>query len=381
MPTLRTKTRLTAILTVLALILAAGFYARAQQPYQLAPMDEARRDRAVAVGGGKYHVLPATLATTQWGWLDPAEPPKVTVNSGDTVAVETMMHAHNAIQPGSTMDDIVKLRLANPGGGPHSVTGPVFVNGAEPGDTLEIRIKKIVPKAFATNFHLPGLQFPTVGQLAPEFPTGFVRYFYLDWDKRQTEFKPGVIIDLQPFPGTIAVGPDPNEPKEKAGPPIKDAKGRTSTLRPWKNGSNMDLNELQEGSTLYLPVFHKGALLWTGDSHCRQGNGEVSLTALECAYREIVLQTVVRKDLKLEWPRAETATHWIMMGFDEDLNEAMKIAVRETVSFLATQKLVAMSRDEAYALTSMVGDCRVTQVVDIRKGVHCMIPKSIFAKK
>jgi acetamidase/formamidase len=208
-----------------------------------------------------------------------------------------------------------------------------------------------------------------------------VRYYYLDWDKKQAEFKPGVVIDLQPFPGTIGVGPDPNEPKEKAGPPIKDARGRTSTLRPWKNGSNIDLNELQEGSTLYLPVFLKGALIWTGDSHCRQGNGEVSLTALECAYREIVLQPIVRKDMKLEWPRAETATHWIVMGFDEDLDEAMKIATREAVSFLAGQKMVPLSRDEAYALTSMVGDCRVTQVVDIRKGVHCMIPKSIFAKK
>jgi acetamidase/formamidase len=381
MPTLRSRKRLVAVLTVLAVSLAAGLYAVAQQPYQLTPVDEAKRDRAVSVAGGTYHVLPATLATTQWGWLDPAEPPKLSINSADTVAIETMMHAHNAIQPGSTIDDLVKLRLANPGGGPHSVTGPIYVNGAEPGDTLEIRIKKIVPKAFGTNFHLPGAQFPTVGQLAPEFPQGFVRYFYLDWDKKQAEFKPGVLIDLQPFPGTIAVGPDPNEPKEKAGPPIKDAKGRTSTLRPWKNGSNMDLNELQEGSTLYLPVFLKGALLWTGDSHCRQGNGEVSLTALECAYREIVLQPIVRKDMKLEWPRAETATHWIVMGFDEDLDEAMKIAVREAVSFLAGQKLAPMSRDEAYALTSMVGDCRVTQVVDIRKGVHCMIPKSIFARK
>ena len=167
--------------------------------------------------------------------------------------------------------------------------------------------------------------------------TGFVRYYYLDWDKRQAEFKPGVMIDLQPFPGIIGVGPDPNEPKEKAGPPIRDAKGRTSTLRPWKNGSNLDINELQEGSTLYLPVFLKGALIWTGDSHCRQGNGEVNLTGLECASREIVLQSIVRKDMKLEWPRAETATHFIMMGFDEDLNEAMKIATRETVSFLAGQ--------------------------------------------
>jgi len=382
MPSIRTKKRLVAVVTVAVVVCAAGLYALAQQPYQLAPMDEAKRDRAVSVGGGKYHVLPATLQTTQWGWLDPAEPPKVTINSGDTVAIETMMHAHNAIQPGTTMDDIVKLRLANPGGGPHSMTGPVYVNNAEPGDTLEIRIKKIVPKAFATNFHLPGAQFPTVGLLAPEFPQGFVRYYYLDLDKKQAEFKPGVVIDLQPFPGTIAVGPDPNEPKEKSGPPIKDAKGRTSTLRPWKNGSNMDLNELQEGSILYLPVFVKGALIWTGDSHCRQGNGEVSLTALECAYREIVLQPIVHKGMKTEWPRAETATHWIMMGFDEDLNEAMKIATREAVSFLATtQKIVPMSRDEAYALTSMVGDCRVTQVVDVRKGVHCMIPKSIFAKK
>ena len=299
MPALKTKKRLAVTLIMLA-VLTVAFYAVAQQPYQLSPMDEAKRDRAVSVGGGKYHVLPATLQTTQWGWLDPSEPPKLTINSGDTVAVETMMHSHNAIQPGTTMDDIVKLRLANPGGGPHSVTGPIYVNGAEPGDVLEIRIKKIVPKAFATNFHLPGAQFPTVGQLAPEFPQGFVRYYYLDLEKKQTEFKPGIAIDLQPFPGTIAVGPDPNEPKEKAGPPIKDAKGRTSTLRPWKNGSNMDLNELQEGSTLYLPVFIKGALVWTGDSHCRQGNGEVSLTALECAYREIVLQPVVRKDMKLE---------------------------------------------------------------------------------
>jgi acetamidase/formamidase len=374
--------RVVVAAAVLALLLGAGLYAIAQQPYQLTPMDESKRDRAVAVPGGKYYVLPATLETTQWGWLDPNEKPKLVINSGDTVAIETMMHAHNAIQPGSTMDDLVKLRLANPGGGPHSVTGPIYVNGAEPGDTLEIRIKKITPKAFATNFHLPGKQFPTVGLLAPEFPDGFVRYYYLDWEKRQTEFKPGIIIDLQPFPGTFAVGPDPNEPKEKAGPPIKDAKGRTSTLRPWKNGSNMDLNELQEGSTLYLPVFHRGALLWTGDSHCRQGNGEVNLTALECSYREIIIQPIVRKDLKIEWPQAETNTHWILMGFDESLDEAMKIAARNAVKFLSEQqKLVPMSRDEAYALVSMVGDCRVTQVVDIRKGVHCMIPKSIFVKK
>jgi acetamidase/formamidase len=330
---------------------------------------------------GKHYKLPATLETVQWGWLDPNEPPKLKVNSGDTISVETMMHAHDAIQPGKTIDEIVKLRLANPGGGPHSITGPIWVNGVEPGDTLEVRILKIVPKGVGTNFHLPGTQFPTVGLLASDFPTGFVRFYKLDWAKRQTEFKPGIVLDLKPFPGILAVGVDPDEPKEKAGPPIKDAKGRTSTLRPWKNGSNLDVNELQAGSSLFLPVFLRGGLIWTGDSHCRQGNGEVNLTALECSFREIELQPIVHKGMKLEWPRAETATHWITMGFDEDLTQAMKIATQEAVSFLATQTKVPMSRDEAYALTSMVVDCRVTQVVDIRKGVHCLIPKSIFVKK
>jgi acetamidase/formamidase len=334
-----------------------------------------------AAPGGKHHVLAATKETVQWGWLDPTEKPKLTVDSGDTVSVETLYHSMDQIQPDTPMADIVRLRLANPGGGPHSVTGPIFVNGAEPGDTLEIRIRKIIPKPAGFNFHLPGAQFPAVGLLAPEFPDGFVRYYKLDLAKMQTEFKPGVTLDLKPFPGILAVGVDPNEPKEKAGPPIHDAKGRTSTLRPWKNGSNLDLNELQAGSTFFVPVFQKGGLIWIGDAHCRQGNGEVNLTALECAYKEIEIQPVVRKDLKIEWPRAETRTHWILMAFDEDLNEAMKIAVRNTVDFLASQTVVPMSRDEAYALTSMVADCRVTQVVDIRKGVHCMVPKSVFVKE
>ncbi|HET7106228.1 MAG TPA: acetamidase/formamidase family protein [Candidatus Acidoferrum sp.] len=336
---------------------------------------------AVKNGAGKHYTLPANKDTVQWGWFDPMEKPKLAVDSGDTISIETLRHGMDEVKPGASMEDIVKLRLANPSGGPHSVTGPIFVNGAEPGDTLEIRIKKIVIKDSGFNFNLPGKQFPTVGLLAAEFPEGHVEYFRLDLKTMTAEFKPGILLHLKPFPGTIAVGPDPNEPKEKAGPPIHDAKGRTSTLRPWKNGSNMDVNELQEGSTIYFPVFQKGALIWTGDSHCLQGNGEVNLTALECSYKEIEIEPIVRKDLHIEWPRAETSTHWIFMGFDEDLNEAMKIAVRETVNFLAEQKMAPMSREEAYALTSIVGDCRVSQVVDIRKGVHCMIPKSIFVKK
>ena len=333
---------------------------------------------AHAPGPSKHYSLPAIPENVQWGWYDATEKPRLVINSGDTVSIETISHSLGQIKPGADMDEIVKLRKENDGGGPHSITGPIYVAGAEPGDTLEIHILKIVPKTDAFNFNLPGKEFPTVGLLAAEFPEGWVRYFKLDLARMQTEFKPGIVIDLQPFPGTFAVGVDPNEPAAKAGPPIHDASGRTSTLRPWKNGSNMDLNELQAGSTLYVPVFLKGGLIWTGDSHCRQGNGEVNLTALECAYKEIEIQPIVRKDLKTEWPWVETRTDWVFMGYDEDLNQAMKIAVAQTVHWLATQQIVPMSREEAYSLTSIVGDCRVTQVVDVRKGVHCMIPKRVF---
>ncbi|HWE25944.1 MAG TPA: acetamidase/formamidase family protein, partial [Myxococcales bacterium] len=143
------------------------------------------------VAAGKHHVLKASKETVQWGWLDPKEPPKLTMDSGDTVSIETWYHALDQISKDLPMDEIVRLRLANPGGGPHSVTGPIFVNGAEPGDVMEIRILKIVPKDFGQNFNLPGAKFPTVGLLAPEFPEGHAHFFKLDVAKMQTEFKPG----------------------------------------------------------------------------------------------------------------------------------------------------------------------------------------------
>jgi len=331
--------------------------------------------------GGKHHQLPATLETVQWGWLDPKEPPKLTVNSGDTISIETMMHGHDKVQPGTTIEQVVELRKANPGGGPHSMTGPIYVNGAEPGDVMEIRILKIVPKPFGVSLNQPGKDFPTIGALAPEMPNGFIKWFKLDLANNRAEFKPGIMVELQPFPGTLAVGIDPNDPSPRKGGVKDNPMAPVSTLRPWKNGSNMDINELQAGSKIFIPVFIKGGLIWTGDSHCRQGNGEVSLTALECSYKEIMIQPVVRKDMKLEWPRLETTTHWITTGMDEDLNKAMVNATREAVNFLTEQKMVPLDRYEAYSLVSMVGDCRVSQVVDIRKGVHCMIPKNIFTKK
>ena len=331
-----------------------------------------------AAAKGKHHTLPATMETVQWGWLDPNEKPKLTVSSGDTVSVETMMHSHDQIQPGKTIDDIVKLRLANPGGGPHSVTGPIYVNEAEPGDVMEIRILKIVGKDVGTNFNLPGKDFPTIGALAASFPEGHVQYFDIDPKKPTVVFKPGIEIPLRPFPGTLAVGIDPDDPSPRKGG-VKDPMAPVSTLRPWKNGSNMDINELTAGSTIFIPVFLEGGLIWTGDSHCAQGNGEVNLTALECSYESIEIQPIVRKDLKLTWPRIETKTHWITVGFDEDLGKAMTNAVAEAVDFLSTTK--GLTREEAYALTAMAVDCRVSQVVDVRKGVHCMIPKSLWVGK
>src|SRR5919197_1026208 len=140
-----------------------------------------------AEAAGKHHVLKATKETVQWGWLDPKEPPKLTINSGDTVSIETLMHSMDQIRPGVSMEKIVELRKANPGGGPHSLTGPIYVEGAEPGDVMEIRILKIVPKNVGTNFSLPGKDFPTIGALASEFPEGHVEFFKLDVKNKRVQ--------------------------------------------------------------------------------------------------------------------------------------------------------------------------------------------------
>ena len=325
---------------------------------------------------GKHHVLKASPDDVAWGWLDPKEKPRLTIESGDTVSIETLMHARDQIHKDVDMAQIVALRKANPGGGPHSLTGPIFVNGAQPGDVLEIRILRIVPKKVGTNFNLPGKDFPTIGALPGDFPDGFVRYFDIDNRTRTTVFKPGITIPVRPFPGTLAVGIDPDDPSPRKGGVKDDKLAPVSSLRPWKNGSNMDINELTAGSTIFLPVFQPGGLIWTGDSHCAQGNGEVNLTAIECSFEEIELQPIVRKDIKLSWPRIETPTHYILVGFDEDLDKAFNNALRETIDFLVADK--GLTRYEAYSLASIAADCRVSQVVDVRKGIHCMIPKAIF---
>ena len=162
------------------------------------------------------------------------------------------------------------------------------------------------------------------------------------------------------------------------GPPIRRGSGRISSGPPGIHAGNLDNKELVEGTTLFIPVHAKGALFSIGDGHAGQGNGEVDITALETSLKG-KLQFVARKDMHLKWPRAETPTHFIAMGLDKDLTEATKIAVREAIDFLASEK--HLSRDDAYMLASVAVDFNITQLVDGTKGVHAMIPKAIFKGK
>ncbi len=306
--------------------------------------------------GKKLHLLPATLETTQWGWFDNAQPPVLRIGSGDSVALETMMHSHNQVVPGTTIEQIKKLRTDYPGRGPHTLTGPIYVEGAEPGDVLKVTINKIVPRAYATNFNVPGM----FGQFPKEFPDGQVKYLYLDWDKKVTEFLPGVEIPLRPFPGTIGVA--------------RKEPGRYSSVPPGEYAGNIDVRDLVEGTSLYVPVFVRGALLWSGDSHAAQGNGEVNLTAIETAYKELNITVDVIKDKPLDFPRIETPKSWITLGLDQDLNKAWNQAKAQTIKLLS--ELRKLRPEEAEKLMVQVSDCRVTQVVDVKKGVHCLNPKT-----
>lgn len=311
---------------------------------------------------GTVHLLPATLETTQWGWFDNSQEPVLRINPGDTVVMETMMHSHNQVIPGRTIEEIKKLRTDHPGRGPHTLTGPIFVDGAEPGDLLKVRINRIVPRAYGTNFNVPGM----FGQFPKDFPEGQVKYFYLDMDRKVAEFAPGIEIPLQPFPGTMGVA--------RAEP------GRYSSVPPGPYAGNMDIRDFTEGATLYVPVFVKGALLWSGDSHATQGNGEVNLTTLETAYKElnVTVDVVKGKGKEFAYPRIETPTHWITMGYDNDLNKALADARAETVKFLREQR--GGSADDAGALMKDISDCRISQVVNIKKGVHCLNPKDTKAR-
>ena len=277
------------------------------------------------------------------------------VKSGDIVVLETMMHSHNQVVPGTTIEQIKKMRTDFPGRGPHTLTGPIYIEEAQPGDVLKVTLNKIVPRSYATNFNVPGMfgQFPNV------YTDGQVKYMYLDLDKNTVEFAPGIVLPVRPFPGTLAVA--------------RKEPGRYSSVPPGEFAGNMDIRDFVAGSSLYVPVFVPGALLWTGDSHAGQGNGEVNLTAIETAYKEFNITVEVIKGKPLAWPRIETKTSWIAMGFDQDLNKAWDQAKAETLKLLAEQRKV--SAEQAAMLMPNVADCRVSQVVNIKKGIHCLVSK------
>jgi acetamidase/formamidase len=314
------------------------------------------------------HQLKPTPKTVAWGYYDAKAEPVLRINSGDTVEIQTLLTNSPArleaagVQPAQveqSLRDIYK-EVTNKGPGGHILTGPIYVEGAEPGDVLEVRIQTIklaIPYAY-NSFG------PRSGFIPEDFPYAKTKIIPLDAQKMIARFADGIEIPLRPFFGSMGVAPP-------------EALGRVSSAPPGIHAGNLDNKELVAGTTLFIPVHVRGALFETGDGHAAQGNGEVDITALETSLIG-TFEFILRKDMKLRWPRAETPTHFIAMGIDKDLTEATKIAVREAIDFLVTEK--QLSRDDAYMLSSVAVDFDITQLVDGTKGVHAMIPKAIFKK-
>jgi acetamidase/formamidase len=319
--------------------------------------------------GGPVHVIESNDKTVKLGVYDTTLEPILKIDSGDTVSyVNTWSHFLNQLQPGVPVETLAKLRLSNPGHGPHSIIGPIYVNGAEPGDMLEVRYKKIRPFDWGAVFNNPGSI--GTGLLAKDFPDGQVKYLKLDMSKMTAEFMPDIHVPLQPFQGTLGVAPP-----DGFYPPLSP--GVTSSVPPGPHAGNVDLREMAEGTTMFIPVWKPGALIFTGDSHAVQGDGEINLSALETRMQELRIQVILHKQKNFAWPIAETETHWITLGLDKDLNIAMTLAAQNAINFLATR--ARMTKLDAYALCSIAVSFRVTQVVDIVRGVHAMIPKSLFS--
>lgn len=241
----------------------------------------------------------------------------------------------------------------------HMLVGPIAVEGAMPGDTLEVQILSVEPRIpYGVVSMRPGR-----GGIPDEVPAPYTKVVPLDLKRRVGLFEPGIEVPLGPFNGVMGVLPDASEgDNRRSGPP-------------GLFGGNLDCKELVGGTKLFLPVFRPGAMFFTGDSHAAQGDGEVTVTAIETA-NTAVFRFVLHKGMKLTAPRAETPTHWITFGLDPDLDKAMQMAIRETNGFLAQEKGLDFNR--AFALSSIGIDFRVTQVVDDVKGVHAMIPKALF---
>jgi len=312
------------------------------------------------------HELKLTPANVHWGYYDARLKPVLKIASGDTVRVETMIaggleRVRLAGVPESEIPDSLKRvedTVTDRGPGAHPLTGPIYVEGAQPGDVVEL---KILGFEFLHPFGVAAFR-PGSGTLPDDFPYARLKLIRIKPGAGTVEFRPGVTLKLAPFWGSIGVAPPTVMHRVSSGPPGAHA-------------GNLDNKELVAGSTLYLPVHVPGALISIGDGHGLQGDGEVTVTALETSLRGTV-QIFVRKGKPIRWPRAETPTHYITMGLHPDLNEAARMATREMIDFLVSEK--GMSRDDAYILCSLAVDLHVTQVVDDTKGIHALLPKAIL---
>jgi acetamidase/formamidase len=358
------------------LLRASGFLSvlAATQPWfaklaQAADVSAPNGTGSQRTDAGRLHVVESNKETVRLGVFDANLPPILTVNSGDTISFpNTWSHFLNELQPGVPVDKLAQLRRDNPGKGPHTIIGPIAVKDAEPGDVLEVRYRKFETYTWGAVFNNPG---PLgTGLLPQDFPQGQVKYLDLDLHAMKGKFSSDITVPLKPFQGTLGVAPP-----DGYYPPLTP--GVTSSVPPGPHAGNLDLNELTEGSTLFIPVWKPGALIFTGDSHAVQGDGEINLSALETRMKDMRIQFILHKQKNFAWPIAETHTHWITVGLDKDLNAAMTLAARNAIKFLAAR--AKLTELDAYALCSIAASFRVTQVVDIVRGVHVMIPKALFA--
>jgi acetamidase/formamidase len=312
--------------------------------------------------------------TVLWGYIAANLPPALAIQSGQTVQIETLSHqgltrnqdpkkffAAYGIEEHEVLPDAVAVytQVRRPkGASVHVLTGPVYVEGAEPGDMLEVRVLDIkfrVP--YGVNNTGPGK-----GVLPNLLDAQSTKLIRLDLERRVALFSADVEIPLHPFMGIMAVSPP-------------TSLGMVSSTPPGAWGGNMDLKFLGRGSTLYLPVFNKGAQFFTGDGHAVQGDGEVDGGAIEISLTA-TLQFFVHKGRSIKLPRVETATEYLTTGLSVDLNEATKIAVQETVDFLQSEK--GMSAADAYALSSLAVDLSIGEAVDVVNLVYAKIPKKLF---
>ncbi|GAB3881001.1 acetamidase/formamidase family protein [Spirosoma agri] len=337
------------------------------------PLDKSIASRVVKPD----HVVRSIPENMVYGYFGADVKPVYTVKDGDVVEIQTVnpsgvsrtnpeeFYTKNQLPidaHAQAVIAIMKTVKPDPSGiRGHMLTGPVYIDGAEPGDSLEIRILDLTfPAGFGVNSVWPG-----GGGIPDEVKTRETFVYRYDAKRKVAILKEGVEVPLKPFMGVMALSPPPET-------------GRVSSIPPAFFGGNLDIKHLTKGTTLHLPVSVSGGLFTTGDGHGAQGNGEVSGVAIETAIT-LTVKFIVHKGKTLKLPRAETPTHFIAVGLDKDLNRAMKNALSEAVAFIQTE--LGFTFNEALSIASTAVDFEVSQVVDQTLGVHAMIPKAIFTTK